>query len=228
MPSELGLPHVFIDDIENPVLGENDDHHFRKVLRIKDGDSITVADGLGNWRCCVYGKSIEATGEIIRVEEAKVKISIGFSLIKSGRPELVVQKLTELGVDCIVPVAAQRSVVQWNEKKSKDNVSRLNRIAREASMQSRRVYLPKIEPLIGALEIRKSRKVSMAHPGGNELSVDNNFLLIGPEGGWSEEEIEGADICSLGTGILRSETAAIASAAILVALRDGRVRPSKV
>ena len=64
--------------------------------------------------------------------------------MKKGKPELIVQKLTELGVNKIVPTLTQRSVVQWSDKKIVENQIRLTRIAREAAMQSRQVYIPEV------------------------------------------------------------------------------------
>ena len=55
---------MFVDEIENPELGEEDDHHFGKVLRLRNGDRITVSDGEGNWRECIYGSTLEVVGEI--------------------------------------------------------------------------------------------------------------------------------------------------------------------
>ena len=139
---ELNVPHVFVNEIENPQLGEEDSHHFGKVLRLRHGDRITVSDGEGNWRECLYGSTLEVVGEIFFEPKPEIEITIGFALVKKGKPELIVQKLTELGVNKIVPTLTQRSVVQWSDKKIVENQIRLSRIAREAAMQSRQVYIP--------------------------------------------------------------------------------------
>ena len=138
---ELNVPHVFVNEIENPQLGEEDSHHFGKVLRLGHGDRITVSDGEGNWRECLYGSTLEVVGEIFFEPKPEIEITIGFALVKKGKPELIVQKLTELGVNKIVPTLTQRSVVQWSDKKIVENQIRLSRIAREAAMQSRQVYI---------------------------------------------------------------------------------------
>ena len=68
---ELNVPHVFVNEIENPQLGEEDSHHFGKVLRLRHGDRITVSDGEGNWRECLYGSTLEVVGEIFFSTKAR-------------------------------------------------------------------------------------------------------------------------------------------------------------
>ena len=220
---DLNVPHVFVDEIEDPELGEEDEHHFGKVLRLRHGDRITVSDGQGKWRECFYASTLEIAGEIFFRPKPEIEITIGFSLVKKGKPELIVQKLTELGVDRIVPTVAERSVVQWNDRKIVENEKRLNRIAREAAMQSRQVYIPEVMKTQPFSDLVMGKGASLAHPGGEKLTIENSFLIIGPEGGWTEEETGGRKCCSLGDSILRSETAAISAGVLLTSLRDGRV-----
>ncbi|MBL88863.1 MAG: hypothetical protein CL517_01130 [Actinobacteria bacterium] len=222
-PSELNLPHVFVDEIENPEMGDEDDHHFGRVLRLRHGDRITVSDGQGNWRECIYGPTIDVVGEIFFQPKPEIEITIGFALVKKGKPELIVQKLTELGVDKIVPTVAQRSVVHWSEKKIVENERRLNRIAREAAMQSRQVRIPKVSKTQHFSDLVQLKGAALAHPGGKKLSLKHPFLIIGPEGGWTDEETAGRECFSLGQSILRSETAAISAGVLLTSLRDGRI-----
>ena len=92
-------------------------------------------------------------------------------------------------------------------------------------MQSKRVYLPLIEPLRSLSVIRDLYSVRFANPGGRPLKVNDRLLLIGPEGGWTPEEVDGYDTVDLGPNILRAETAAIAAGTLLTALRDRRMRP---
>ena len=220
---DFNVPHVFVDEIENPELGEEDDDHFGKVLRLRNGDRITVSDGEGNWRECIYGSTLEVVGEIFFQPKPEIEITIGFALVKKGKPELIVQKLTELGVDKIIPTVSQRSVVQWGDKKIVENQKRLNRIAREAAMQSRQVYIPEVMETQDFSDLGAEKEITLAHPGGKKLTLDHSFLVIGPEGGWTEEERVGKECCSLGGSILRSETAAISAGVLLTSLRDGRV-----
>ena len=111
------------------------------MLRLRDGDSMTVGDGAGRWRLPL-GATVEPTGDIVEVRRRRLRGSVAFALIKGGRPELVVQKLVELGVDDIRPFAAERSVVRWDEVKATKNQQRLERVAREAVMQCRRAWVP--------------------------------------------------------------------------------------
>ena len=114
------------------------------MLRLRDGDSLTVGDGLGRWRPARFGSDLRIDGEVVEVPAASRTVGVGFALIKGGRPELVVQKLTELGVDHILPLAAERSVVRWDEAKVASQYERMVRVAREAGMQSRRARLPEV------------------------------------------------------------------------------------
>ena len=132
----------------------------------------------------------------------------------------MVQKLPELGVDHILPLAAERSVVRWDEAKVASQYERMVRVAREAGMQSRRVRLPEVAPVA---PVESLLDAAMAEPGGEVLDTDVDGLLVGPEGGWTAEELRERRRISLGSTILRAETAAIVAGVLLVALRDGRV-----
>ncbi|SVA16008.1 uncharacterized protein METZ01_LOCUS68862, partial [marine metagenome] len=190
------------------------------VLRLRDGDSLTVGDGLGRWRPARFGSDLRIDGEVVEVPAASRTVGVGFALIKGGRPELVVQKLTELGVDHILPLAAERSVVRWDEAKVASQYERMVRVAREAGMQSRRARLPEVAPVA---PVESLLDAAMAEPGGEVLDADVDVLLVGPEGGWTPEELRERRRISLGSTILRAETAAIVAGVLLVALRDGRV-----
>jgi len=220
LPDGQGGPHVYAEDLDEPVLADEDRHHLARVLRLSDGDSLTVGDGLGRWRPARFGSDLRIDGEVVEVPAASRTVGVGFALIKGGRPELVVQKLTELGVDHILPLAAERSVVRWDEAKVASQYERMVRVAREAGMQSRRARLPEVAPVA---PVESLLNAAMAEPGGEVLDTDVDVLLVGPEGGWTPEELRERRRISLGSTILRAETAAIVAGALLVALRDGRV-----
>ena len=93
-------------------------------------------------------------------------------------------------------------------------------VVREAGMQSRRARLPEVAPVA---PVESLLNAAMAEPGGEVLDTDVDVLLVGPEGGWTPEELRERRRISLGSTILRAETAAIVAGALLVALRDGRV-----
>lgn len=222
-PDGRGGPHAFVDDVEDPVLSADDRHHLSRVLRLRDGDALTVCDAAGRWRPTSFGDRLVASGDVVEVPPPAREVAVGFALIKSGRPELVVQKLTELGVDRILLLSAERSVVMWDEGKAAVQLNRLTRVVREAGMQSRRVRLPVLEPLRQASVVARDPTVAMAEPGGSGLDGDVGVLLIGPEGGWTEAELGDRRRVGLGSTVLRAETAAIAAGALMVALRDARV-----
>ena len=117
-------------------------------------------------------------------------LTVAFAPAKGDRPEWVVQKLTELGVDRIVPLQTARSVVRWDGERGRRAVERLRRVAREAAAQSRRAYLP---------EVSRSDLAALAEPPpgpapvaraelGGPPPAGDSTVAVGPEGGWSDEE----------------------------------------
>jgi 16S rRNA (uracil1498-N3)-methyltransferase len=151
-------------------------------------------------------------------------LTVAFALVKGERPELVVQKLTELGVDRIVPFAAERSVVRWDAAKVARQSARWEEIARGAGMQSRRVWLPEVLPLASFATVAALDGASLADADGEPPSLARPVVLVGPEGGWSPSERASDLPCvRLGAHVLRAETAAITAGAIFAALRSGLV-----
>jgi 16S rRNA (uracil1498-N3)-methyltransferase len=169
---------------------------------------------------------LEPTTEIVRDPRPAPSITIAFALVKGERPELIVQKLTELGVDTIVAFDAQHSVVRWDDDRAARHHARLVAVAREAAMQSRRTWLPLVEPVTSFAAIAGRDGAAMAERAGAAPSLDRPVLLIGPEGGWSDAERAcGLPTVRLADTVLRAETAAIAGAAALCGLRAGVFEP---
>lgn len=153
-------------------------------------------------------------------------LAVGFALSKGERPEWTVQKLTECGIDRIVPFVGARSVVRWEADRAAKNLLRLRRIAREAAMQCRRLWAPAVEPVgkFGAHATARGADWAMADPEGGPPHLERPSILVGPEGGWSDEEREaGLPAVRLGSHVLRTETAAVAAGVLLAALRSGLV-----
>ncbi len=225
-PDGRGGPHVFVADVEAPALTDADRHHLERVLRLRTGDTLTVCDGRGRWRPCALGDEPEPVGEIVEAPTPSPVLTVAVALVKGERPELVVQKLTELGIDRIVLFGAERSVVRWDDAKAQRNLDRLGAVAREASMQCRRVWLPEVLTLRDTASAAALRGAARCERGGAALTLATPTLLVGPEGGWSDEELA-LDLPGVGLGDLqlRAETAAIAAGTLLAGLRAGLVSP---
>jgi 16S rRNA (uracil1498-N3)-methyltransferase len=218
-------PLIFVDDLDAPVLDEGDRHHLERVLRLRDGALLTVSDGRGAWRLARFGSHLESTTAVTIDAPVEPSVTVGFALVKGERPEWIVQKLTEAGVDVIQPFTAARSIVRWDERKAAANLSRLRKVAREASMQCRRTRLPSVEPLATFAALADGHGVALAEPGAAPLSLRTPTILIGPEGGWTDDERAGRQLVGVAGPILRAETAAIAAGVLLGALRAGLVKP---
>ncbi len=227
-PDGRSGPHVFVDDLDLLELSDADRRHLG-VLRLRPGDAITVSDGRGRWRAARFGPTLEPTTETAFVARAEPAITIVFAPVKGDRPEWVVQKLTEIGVDVIVPLVAERSVVVWPPNRLAQQLDRLRRISREAAMQSRQCYLPEVAAPVSFSEVAALGRACLAHrEGGAGPALSRPTVLVGPEGGWTERELA-ADLprLDLGPTVLRAETAAVVAGVLLAALRsrlvDGHV-----
>lgn len=217
--------HRFIDNFdltgkEVEVTGEIA-HQMAKVLKLEIGEQVELCDGKGiNTQGKIMKLSKNST--IVEIEKitkespAQKSVTLFCAVLKKENFELVVQKVTEIGVDKIVPIITARTV------KTGLNMGRLEKIAREACEQSGRNYLPEISEPINfeeSLKIAKQNDTNVIFDASGELlgNLNNKSSIgiwIGPEGGWTPEEIKKAtennfSVASLGTNILRGETAAI-------------------
>ena len=230
---------VFVDDPTAPRVAADDAHHLLDVLRLRPGELVVAGDGRGRWTTCRIagpdGRDRPA-GDDLLIPEGDVRvdppadppITVAFAPVKGDRPEWVVQKLTELGVDRIVPLVTARSVVRWDGERSARVVPRLRRIAREASAQCRRAHLPEITEVttLDGLVTVASGLVTLAQPGGGPPTLDCTTVAVGPEGGWDPAELAATgSTTGLGSTVLRAETAAVSVAALLCGLRAGVVGP---
>jgi len=195
------------------------------VLRLRPGDVLTVSDGVGGRLRCRFGAALEPVGEVERGPRPSPPVTVAFAVVKGQRPEWAVQKLTEIGVDRIVPLLAARSVVRWPAGEAGGQLARLRRVAREAAMQSRRTWLPVVDGVARFETMAHEQGAALAHPGGGPPSLDRPLVLVGPEGGWDVAELSAAgSLVGLGPTVLRTETAAMVAGALLCALRAGHVR----
>lgn len=211
--------HVLVTDVEQPLLDDGASHHLFHVLRIRAGELVTVTDGRGRWRPCRAAAGVvEVTGEIVQVMSAANPVTVAFAIPKADRPEWIVQKLTELGVDRIAVLHAERSIVRWDAERAERHLAKLRRVACEALQQSRGVWLPEITGPLPAADLLP--QAVAAEPGGRPLAAGDDTIAIGPEGGWTDAELASArDRVSLATTVLRVETAAVVAGALMVAAR---------
>jgi 16S rRNA (uracil1498-N3)-methyltransferase len=227
-PGRSSAAHVFVDDIRAPRLGDDDRRHLLRVLRLRTGEAVSAADGTGWWCPCtlVGDGALEPAGDAVHFAAPLPAITVAMAVPKGDRPEWAVQKLTELGVDRIVVLAAERGVVRWEGERAGRHLDRLAAVARAAAMQSRRLTLPVIEGPTPMASLAQAEPVALAEPGGGPPSLAWPTIAVGPEGGWSLSEVA-LDLprVTLGQTILRSETAAVVSATLLVSLRSGLVTP---
>ena len=157
-------------------------------------------------------------GDVEVVDRPSPALTVGLTPTKGDRPEWAVQKLTELGVARIVLLHAERSVVRWDPDRAARHVAKLCRVAVEALEQSRGIWLPEIVGPISADEVLPG--IAAAEPDGRPLTRRDDAVAVGPEGGWSPDELElAADRISLGATVLRVETAALVAGALLT-VRD--------
>ena len=215
-------------------ISENDYNHIKNVLRMNIGDTFLVSNN-GKSDLCSIEKFEENLVVAVVVEEnyqtteLPVKIYLFQGLPKSDKMELIIQKTVELGVDTIVPVQMNRCVVKLEEKKIKAKTARWQAIAESAAKQSKRNFIPEIMDTVSYKQALKMCEnldlilVPYENADGmvktkkllNQLNNNKTVgIIIGPEGGFDESEIEsavsiGANSISLGKRILRTETAAI-------------------
>lgn len=229
-PADHAGPFALVDDLDMPVLLPDDAHHLERVLRLRAGDAMVLGDGRGGWRPARFGATVEPCGPVERSAPSMPEIGVAFALVKGDKPELVVQKLTELGVDRIIPFRAARTVVHWDGAKAVKAAARWRAVARSATMQSHRPWLPIVEEVTDLGDLLARDGVALADRSGAGPTLDRTLVLVGPEGGWAPEELAAADAravprVALGGQILRAETASLSVGALFTALRAGLVRP---
>jgi 16S rRNA (uracil1498-N3)-methyltransferase len=237
-------PSAFTSSLDSVTLASDEAHHLREVLRLKPGDEAYVFDGHGKEFHCRIEESRRDIAHLAVIAEATparpespLQLTLGVALLKGEKFDLVVQKLTELGVTRVVPAMTKLADIHLRDESDvAKRVTRWQRIALEAAKQSGRAFVPEVaspttfESLIqtagGESEMtglmfseRDGQPLSEAIEKlpGNLRSLT---ALVGSEGGWTDEEIAiasraGRTIVTLGGRTLRAETAAITVAALL-------------
>lgn len=236
----------FVDDAqigkEFITITGSDVNHIKNVLRMKPGEKIRVSNQKGQDYFCSI---LELGDDFVQADildseaantELSAKIYLFQALPKGDRMETVIQKAVELGVHEIIPVAMKYCVVKLDAKKAENKRKRWQAIAESAAKQSKRSLIPVVHEVMSfkeALSYAKECRVNLV-PYENERGMevtgeafselqkdDTISVMIGPEGGFSEEEIElvkeeNMKIISLGKRILRTDTAAIATLSMLM------------
>jgi 16S rRNA (uracil1498-N3)-methyltransferase len=219
------LPNPLIED--NTIHIDGEEHRHLMVGRAEAGEEVEVFDGKGNvWKTIVQSvrkrETIARINESHSVERDPLEVILGLAMIRIAAFELALEKAVEVGVTRIIPFTGTRSnAVPGNRHQ------RWNRILIEAAKQSKHYYIPDLDEPITFQEIisipAASKVIFAEHDGAlllPELRGSPVLYLIGPEGGWTDQEVTtartaGFHAVSLGTAILKAETAAIVGAALI-------------
>jgi 16S rRNA (uracil1498-N3)-methyltransferase len=240
----MSRPVFLLEDLgpDRLVLSGAEGRHAATVRRLRAGEAVDLVDGRGGRARCVVAAVERDTVALDVVDRAvepppSPRLVVVQALAKGDRGELAVELATEVGVDEVVPWAAERCVARWEGARGEKAHERWRSTARAAAKQSRRARLPVVAPLAstpevasrvaeaaGALVLHEAAVIVMADvalPATGDL-----LLVVGPEGGVSERELEaltaaGATPVRLGPTVLRASTAGAVAAAV-ACVRTGR------
>jgi 16S rRNA (uracil1498-N3)-methyltransferase len=229
----------FVDEIQQGharIVGE-EAHHLTRVLRVERGQKYEISDNHAVWLAEVEDARKDLVTftliEPVAPAEPPVRVTLLAALVRFERFEDLIEKTTELGIERIVPVVAERSE-KGLELAAEKRMARWRRVAREASEQSRRVRLPELclpqrlsQALTRTAACRLFLDEAATHPilaalPETRSAQDEVAVLVGPEGGWTDRERStitsaGWSAVSLGPAILKTDTAAMAAIAIVTA-----------
>lgn len=233
-----------IKDSAATIFGE-DVKHITKVLRLGEGAFVTLCDGYGMDYEAQISKinsdSVELTisNQIKAETESNVNITLYQAIPKAGKSETIIQKCVELGIYKVVFFNSKRCVVKIDKKQEENKLKRYNRVAMEAAKQSKRGIIPQVDGFYDykKLDFSKHEAVIFAYEEEKETTlksvltslkgkVNDIALIIGPEGGFEAEEANyfitgGAHCVTLGKRILRTETAGMATLAMILYELEG-------
>jgi 16S rRNA (uracil1498-N3)-methyltransferase len=217
------------------ILEQSDIHHIKNVMRNKDNDKIEVVYDKKTFICNIDNIndcSLSIVEELEENNELDIELVVVCSLVKEQKMDLILQKLTELGVSKIIPLKTERSIVKLDEKRESKKLIRWQAICKEASEQAKRNNVPVVTDIYTLKDLVKEESDMKLVCSVNEKNnFINNYLqnyencakmivVIGPEGGFSDKEEEflvsnGYDRVSLGNRVLRVETATIYVASVI-------------
>lgn len=226
------MQRYFVENIQEDkvILGLEDSHHIKTVMRMKIGDKVEIV-----YQEKVYLGQIESLSEQVQaklIEELASPnqnirpITLAQALVKEQKMDYILQKATELGVTEIIPFCAERSIVKANKQDEKRKI-RWEKIVKEASEQSKRANLVKIHPILSLRELSQldnydvkiicsvsEKQKNLKKLLSNTPNSATMLFVIGPEGGLSDQEEQilidrGFQKVSLGDTVLRTETAGL-------------------
>jgi 16S rRNA (uracil1498-N3)-methyltransferase len=241
----LTIPRIYSTEIlqnkKSIQLPEDNLRYLKTVMRLKPGDKIVVFDGYGSeFEAIIEDFSLKSVGvklekQVLR-KNKEINITLAQALPKAVKMDLIVKSAAELGVDLIIPFAAERSVSRIDADKSAQKVKRWQKIAIEASRASRSGTITKVENIASFKsaiqfagghtakmifwEEEEKTTIKSALTDKNLDGCKNYFIIVGPEGGFSKDEIglasrAGFQSVGLGKQILKVETAAAAIISII-------------
>jgi 16S rRNA (uracil1498-N3)-methyltransferase len=236
-PVFLADPETLAGADDVVVLDGPEGRHASVVRRLHAGEPVVLTDGRGTSADCVVVES-SRNGLVCEVRGWRTspppspRLVVVQALPKGDRAELAVQMLTEVGADVIVPWAAARCVVQWRGERAEKALHKWRSHAREAAKQARRSWVPEVPEVAGtddvAALLRSSVLPLVLHESAERALVTLEVppagdvtVVVGPEGGITDEEVErltasGATAVRLGSSVLRTSTAGVAAAAALL------------
>ncbi len=234
------------------VITGSDVNHIKHVLRMKVGEELAVSNGIDEkeYRCGIKEFTEDAViCELFFIKEEGVELPCQITLYqglpKADKMELILQKAVELGAFRIVPVAMKRCVVKLDEKKAHAKQARWQAIAEAAAKQSKRAVIPQVEEVMSFAEAARDAAKADVPLLPYEMAEDISYtrqlirdirpgqsisVMIGPEGGFAEEEVEqamqlGMKKVTLGRRILRTETAGMTMLSILMYELEAKEEP---
>lgn len=244
----LGDPHEVATAVPGATVSlTGAEAHHAAVHRLRVGEALIVADGRGRQltarAVAVSGTQLVAEVVQVRDEQApQPEVVVVQALAKGDRGELAVELMTEVGVDLVVPWQAARAVVRWDPQRAHRGLLRWRSTAVAAAKQSRRTWFPQVADLattsqvldlIGAADAALVLHESAADPIGTLTlpRVGRLVLVVGPEGGITDEEIAqmqgaGARVVLLGPTVMRTSTAGAVGAVLVLAAVGRLARPA--
>ncbi|WP_036728557.1 RsmE family RNA methyltransferase [Peptoniphilus mikwangii] len=223
-------------NFENTItLSKENSHHYKTVLRIREEEIVEVGANNGVFKaifdsCCGDFIILKKIEEVSAERESDVKLILLQGILKGDKMDQALKSSVEVGVCEIYPLNTKRVVAQIDHKEYK-KVQRWQRVVEAAAKQSKRDYIPRVNTPIdleGIEEILENRELIVPYENEDDdrlvdikLENKNVILVIGPEGGFEETEIDylkslGAKIVSLGNRILRAETAAVCASFYII------------